>query len=158
MHGAAHWEDQIIELQDEVDSLRAEVRQLWREIRALRGAARSGEDQVGDSRSTSQSLDRQISIRPSTGYPETEPSPSLELRRSVPFAPLLHLQRDLLRALCQRGDCRGWNEKPSATRLADSSLAASAASTVVRAGEIAFRSRHACGSSRVTLLARSTRR
>jgi len=77
-------EDVVIELQDEVAHLRAQIKQLWKVVKDLQSSVHGGEDQVSDSRSTSQSLDRLVQRRSSSGYSTSEEPRSPEQRPFVP--------------------------------------------------------------------------
>ena len=77
-------EDVVIELQDEVAHLRAQIKQLWKVVKDLQSSVHGGEDQVSDSRSTSQSVDRLVQRRSSSGYSTIEEPRSPEQRPFVP--------------------------------------------------------------------------
>ena len=77
-------EDVVIELQDEVAHLRAQIKQLWKVVKDLQSSVHGGKDQVSDSRSTSQSVDRLVQRRSSSGYSTIEEPRSPEQRPFVP--------------------------------------------------------------------------
>lgn len=74
----------MIELQDEVAHLRAEVRHLRRLVDELRATSPAGEDQVSDSRSTSRSFERVTSRGSTSGYSAREETRTPE--RDLPAA------------------------------------------------------------------------
>ena len=76
-------EDVVVELQDEVAHLRAQIRQLWKVVRDLQSSVHGGDEQVSDSRSTSQSVDRPAPRRSSSGYSTSEEPRTPDQRPAV---------------------------------------------------------------------------
>ena len=71
-------EDVVVELQDEVAHLRGQIRQLWKAIRELESSVHGGEDRDSESRSNSQSLNRPVQRRSSSGYSTSDETKSPE--------------------------------------------------------------------------------
>ena len=71
-------EDVVVELQDEVADLRGQIRQLWKAIRELESSVHSGGDRDSESRPNSQSLDRSVQRRSSSGYSTSDETKSPE--------------------------------------------------------------------------------
>ena len=74
----------MVELQDEIAHLRAQVRQLWKAIRDLESSVHRREEQGSDSRTASQSIGRREQGRSSSGYSTSDEAKSPDQFLVVP--------------------------------------------------------------------------